>query len=153
MPKLRDMRSPTSSTDAKWRRIVLSVNTYWECLDTTTTWLIWELIFMMIVSLTKLLGRLTPSWIKWLLYQTFWVYAHWQNYSPPSCSCRTYWRLHISQSGHLLEIFTSTLGTSHMLHDVQNVVEVPVLSRKAWCTKLSSSHHIELAKRLRLLLQ
>ena len=28
MPELRDMKSPTSSTAAKWRRIVLSVNTY-----------------------------------------------------------------------------------------------------------------------------
>ncbi len=44
------------------------------------------------------------------------------SHSPPSCSCRSYWRLHISQSGHLLEILTSTPETSHMLHDVQNVL-------------------------------
>ena len=37
MPELRDMESPTSSTTAKWRRIVLSVNTYSECLGTITT--------------------------------------------------------------------------------------------------------------------
>ena len=37
-------------------------------------------------------------------------------------------------------------GTSHMLRDVQNIFEVPVLSRKAWHTKLSSSHHTDLAK-------
>ena len=36
--------------------------------------------------------------------------------------------LHISQLGYLLEILTSTPGTSHMLHDVQNVFEVPILS-------------------------
>ena len=40
------------------------------------------------------------------------------------------------------EILTSTLGSSHMLHDVQNVVEVPVLSRKAWHIELSSSHQL-----------
>ena len=34
---LRDMKSPISSTAAKWRRIVLSVNIYSECLGTTTT--------------------------------------------------------------------------------------------------------------------
>ena len=50
--------------------------------------------------------------------------------------------LHISQSGHLLEILTSTPGTSHILHDVQNIIEVPILSRKAWHTELSSSHQI-----------
>ena len=44
------------------------------------------------------------------------------------------------KSGHWLEISTSTPGTSHMLHDVQNVVEVLVLSRKAWHIELSSSH-------------
>ena len=33
--------------------------------------------------------------------------------------------------GICFEILTSTLGTSHMLHDVQNVFEVLVLSRKA----------------------
>ena len=58
----------------------------------------------------------------------------------PFCSYRTCWRLHISQFGHLLEILTSTLQTSHMLHDVQNIFEVPILSRRAWHTELSSSH-------------
>ena len=33
MPELRDMKSPTSSIAARWRRTVLSVNTYSECLD------------------------------------------------------------------------------------------------------------------------
>ena len=37
MPELRDMKSPTSSIAAKWRRTVLSVNTYSECLGTITT--------------------------------------------------------------------------------------------------------------------
>ena len=32
-------------------------------------------------------------------------------------------------SGNLLEILTSIPGTSHMVHDVQNVFEVPILSR------------------------
>ena len=67
-----------------------------------------------------------------------------------------YWRLHISQSGHLLEILTSTPGTSHMLHDVQNIIEVPVLSRKAWHTKLSSGHQLcsaRCSQHLALLLQ
>ena len=32
------------------------------------------------------------------------------------------------------------LGVIHNQHDVQNIVEVPVLSRKAWHTELSSSH-------------
>ena len=32
-------------------------------------------------------------------------------------------------------------------NDVQNVFEVPVLSRKAWHTELSSSHQIKLARR------
>ena len=36
MPGLRDMKSPISSTTARWRRIVLSVNTYLECLGTIT---------------------------------------------------------------------------------------------------------------------
>jgi hypothetical protein len=34
----------------------------------------------------------------------------------------------------------SALGTSHMLRGAQNVFGAPVLSRKAWCTELSSSH-------------
>src|SRR6266511_3067435 len=33
-----------------------------------------------------------------------------------------------------------------MLRGIQNVFEVPVLSRKAWCTKLSSSHHTKLCQ-------
>ena len=37
MPGLRDMKSPISSTAARWRRIVLSVNIYTKCLGTTTT--------------------------------------------------------------------------------------------------------------------
>ena len=37
MPGLRDMKSPISSIAARWRRIVLSVNIYSECLGTTTT--------------------------------------------------------------------------------------------------------------------
>ena len=49
--------------------------------------------------------------------------------------------------GILLEILTSTPGTSHMLHDVQNVIEVPILSRKAWHTELSSSHQLCSARR------
>ena len=72
--------------------------------------------------------------------QTFWVCVHWQNYSPLFCSCRTCWRLHISHLGHLLEILTSMCGTSHMLHDIQNIFEVPILSSKAWHAELSSSH-------------
>ena len=32
MPELRDMKSPTSSIAARWRRTVLLVNTYSECL-------------------------------------------------------------------------------------------------------------------------
>ena len=55
-------------------------------------------------------------------------------------------RSHTSRHGDESEIPISTLGTSHMLHGVQHIFEVPVLSRKAWRTKLSSSHHIELAK-------
>ena len=43
---------------------------------------------------------------------------------------------------HAIIVLTSTPGTSHMLHDVQNIVEVPVLSRKAWHTELSSSHQL-----------
>ena len=45
---------------------------------------------------------------------------------------------------HSFEILTSILGTSHMLHDVQNIVEVLVLRRKAWHTELSSSHQFAL---------
>ena len=45
-------------------------------------------------------------------------------------------------SGICLKILTSTPETSHMVHDVQNVFEVPILSRKAWHTELSSSHQI-----------
>ena len=37
MPELRDMKSPTSSTATRWRRIVPSLNIYSECLGTTTT--------------------------------------------------------------------------------------------------------------------
>ena len=33
----RDMKSPISSTTAKWRRTVLSVSIYSECLGTTIT--------------------------------------------------------------------------------------------------------------------
>ena len=50
-------------------------------------------------------------------------------------------------TGMSLEIPISALGTSHMLRGVQNVFDVPVLSRKVWRTKLSSSHHTELVKR------
>src|SRR3990170_2869156 len=32
MPGLRDMKSPTSSMAVRWRRTVLSVNTYSKCL-------------------------------------------------------------------------------------------------------------------------
>ena len=49
-------------------------------------------------------------------------------------------------SGMSLKYQFSVHGTSHMLRGVRNVFEVPVLSRKAWCTKLSSSHHTELVK-------
>ena len=49
--------------------------------------------------------------------------------------------------GHEYEIPISTLGTSHMLHDVQNIFEVPILSRKAWHTELSSSHQLCSARR------
>src|SRR5215216_5013830 len=55
-------------------------------------------------------------------------------------------RSHTSRHGHESEIPISALETSQLLCGVQNVFEVPVLSRKAWCTKLSSSHHTELAK-------
>ena len=34
-----------------------------------------------------------------------------------------------------------------MLHDVQNIFEVPILSHKAWHIELSSSHQIKLARR------
>ena len=37
MPELRDMKSPTSSIATRWRRTLLSVNTYSECLGTITT--------------------------------------------------------------------------------------------------------------------
>ena len=37
MPELRDMKFPTSSTAAKWRRIVLSGNTYSKCLGIIIT--------------------------------------------------------------------------------------------------------------------
>ena len=37
MPELRDMKSPTSSIAARWRRIALSVNTYSKCLGIITT--------------------------------------------------------------------------------------------------------------------
>ena len=47
---------------------------------------------------------------------------------------------------HEFEIPISALGTSHMLRGVQNVFEVPIISRKEWRTKLSSSHHTELVK-------
>ena len=49
-------------------------------------------------------------------------------------------------TGMSLKYHFELLGTSHMLHGVQNIFEVPVLSRKAWCTKLSSSHDTELTK-------
>src|SRR5215216_7584428 len=55
-------------------------------------------------------------------------------------------RSHTSRHGHEFEIPISALGTSHMLCGVQNVFEVLVVSRKAWCTKLSSSHHTELCQ-------
>ena len=34
---LRDMKSPISSIDVRWRRIVLSVNTYSKCLGIIIT--------------------------------------------------------------------------------------------------------------------
>ena len=46
--------------------------------------------------------------------------------------------LHICQFRHLLEILTSTPEISLMLHDIQNVVEVPVLSHKACATSFST---------------
>ena len=55
--------------------------------------------------------------------------------------------VHTSRLGHESEIPISTLRTSYMFRGFQNVFDIPVLSRKSWCTKLSSSHHIELAKR------
>ena len=54
---------------------------------------------------------------------------------------------HTSQHEHESEIPISALGTSHMPRGIQNNFEVTVLSSKAWHTKLSTSHHIELAKR------
>src|SRR5215216_5652841 len=33
-----------------------------------------------------------------------------------------------------------------MLRGIKNVFEVPVLSHKAWCTKLSTSHYTELCQ-------
>ena len=50
-------------------------------------------------------------------------------------------------TGMSLKYQFQLLGTSHMLRGVQNVFAVPILSHKAWRTKLSSSHHTELAKR------
>ena len=37
IPELRDMKSPTSSIAARWRRIALSVNTYSKCLGIIIT--------------------------------------------------------------------------------------------------------------------
>ena len=37
MPELRDMKSPISSTAARWRRIVLSVSIYSRCLGIAIT--------------------------------------------------------------------------------------------------------------------
>ena len=37
MPRLRDMKSPISSTAARWRRIVLSVSIYSKCLGIIIT--------------------------------------------------------------------------------------------------------------------
>ena len=48
----RDMKSLTSSTVVRWRRIVLSASTYSKCLGCTTACLSWELIFQMTLSLT-----------------------------------------------------------------------------------------------------
>ena len=53
---------------------------------------------------------------------------------------RTCQRSHTSQHGHEPEIPISALGTSHMSYGVQNVIGIPILRRKVWCTKLSSRH-------------
>ena len=37
MREVRDMKSPISSTAARWRRTVMLVNTYSECLDIIIT--------------------------------------------------------------------------------------------------------------------
>ena len=60
MPGLRDMKSPISSTAAKWRRIVLSVSIYSECLGTTITWLSWELPVDSVID--RVLQSLPPSY-------------------------------------------------------------------------------------------
>ena len=49
-------------------------------------------------------------------------------------------RSHTPQHGHEPEIPISALRTSHMSYGVQNVIGIPILSRKVWCTKLSGSH-------------
>ena len=57
MPGSRDMMSPTSSSAVKWRRTVLLVSTYSECLGCTTACLSWELISRMTRSLTESSSR------------------------------------------------------------------------------------------------
>ena len=49
----RDMKSPTSSSVVRWRKIVLSVSTYSKCLGCITACLSWELISRMTRSLTE----------------------------------------------------------------------------------------------------
>ena len=66
--------------------------------------------------------------------------------SPPSCRQSTCQRSHTSRLGHESDIPISALGTSYMLGGVQNIFEVPVLSRKAWCTKLPISYHTKLCQ-------
>ena len=57
MPGLRDMKSPTSSLDVRWRRTVLLVSIYSECLGYTTAYPSWELISRMTRSLTESSSR------------------------------------------------------------------------------------------------
>ena len=97
MPGLRDMKSPISSTAAKWRRIVLSVNIYSECLGTTTTWLNWELIFLMIVSLTEFFNHCHQA-----------TRASWW-----TIICKGWTRLFTTKKRHIRDILGRTIYFCH----------------------------------------
>ena len=57
MPGSRDMKSPTSSTVVRWRRMVLSASTYSKCLGCTTCCPSWTLTSRMRRSLTESSSR------------------------------------------------------------------------------------------------
>ena len=57
MPGSRDMKSPTSSSAVRWRKIVLLVSTYSKCLGCTTACLSWELTSRMMRSLIESFSR------------------------------------------------------------------------------------------------